>query len=200
MENLERSEDDRRLGLFFRGWLERPLTVGAIAPSGRALARRMARAVDPADPRAVIELGAGTGPVTRAILERGLPPGQLASIERHPDFCRVLRERFPGVVVIEGDVVELERLAAGFAGPGEVQAVVSSLPLLSLPKRVMEAAVAQSMVLLAAGGTFVQFTYGPSSPIPRSLMERHGLEGRRVALVAVNLPPASVWHYRRRAP
>ena len=99
-------------GRFLRSWLEDPLRVGAVSPSGRALARMMARYVDPQAPGPVIELGPGTGSMTRALLERGVAPERLFLIEFDPNFCKLLKERFPGVNVIEGDAYAFRSLIA----------------------------------------------------------------------------------------
>jgi phosphatidylethanolamine/phosphatidyl-N-methylethanolamine N-methyltransferase len=180
-------------GLFFVSWLCHPLQVGAIAPSGRALGRAVARAIDPGRDAPVIELGAGTGSLTEAILDAGLPAERLVLVEMNPKFCDVLSERYPGVRVICGDAARLRMLVHGIAE--RAQAVVSGLPLLSMPRRIQEAILSQSMELLDTNGTFVQFTYSLGAPVPKSVTQAVGLHGRRVAHVWSNLPPASVWHF-----
>lgn len=88
----ERLHDEAR---FLRSWLDNPANAGAIAPSSPALARAMAGAVDPHRPGPVVELGPGTGPVTEALIERGIDEARLVLIEFDPDFVSLLRERFP---------------------------------------------------------------------------------------------------------
>src|SRR5690606_34343987 len=78
-------------------------TTGAVAPSGRALARRMVRHVDPRGTGIILELGPGTGVVTRALIEKGIAPERILAVEFNPEFCRIVGERYPGVRVIEGD-------------------------------------------------------------------------------------------------
>ena len=80
---------------FIRTWIGKPLSTGAVMPSSKALARTMARYVNPAATGPVIELGPGTGPVTEAMVERGVDPARLILVEFNPDFCRLLRTRYP---------------------------------------------------------------------------------------------------------
>ncbi|MBZ0229465.1 MAG: phospholipid methyltransferase, partial [Bauldia sp.] len=93
---------------FLKSLAERPRMTGAIAPSGPALAKRMASHVDPNEEELVIELGPGTGVVTKALIERGVKPSRIIAIEYSPDFCRLLAERFPGITVVRGDAYDLD--------------------------------------------------------------------------------------------
>ena len=100
----ERLADEAR---FIRTWFENPVGTGAVSPSGRFLARAMARAVDPANPGPIVELGPGTGPVTDALIARGVAPERLVLVEFDPDFCRLLRQRYPAATVVQGDAYDL---------------------------------------------------------------------------------------------
>src|SRR2546422_6212896 len=80
-KNGIRLDDEVR---FIRSWIEKPLTTGAVTPSGRALARTMAAYIDPSRPGPVIELGPGTGPVTEALLAQGIDPSRLILVEFDP--------------------------------------------------------------------------------------------------------------------
>ena len=86
----QKRDDDLR---FIRTWFEKPLSMGAVAPSGRVLARTMARYVDPKGDGPIIELGPGTGPVTDALIKNGVDPSRLVLVEFDPAFCRLLQER-----------------------------------------------------------------------------------------------------------
>ena len=90
---------------FIRSWIERPLSIGAVTPSGRLLARAMARYVDPASEGPVVELGPGTGPVTEALVEAGVAPSRLVLVEFNSAFCRLLHARYPEATLVQGDVV-----------------------------------------------------------------------------------------------
>ena len=87
-----RIDDELR---FIRTWLENPLKVGAVTPSGKILARTMARYVDPNSEGPIVELGPGTGPVTDALIKNGVDPARLVLVEFDPAFCRLLQERYP---------------------------------------------------------------------------------------------------------
>src|SRR6478736_1318850 len=95
---------------FIRSWIEKPLSTGAVMPSSRVLARAMARYVDPHSQGPVIELGPGTGPVTEALVRHGVDPARLILVEFNPDFCRLLRTRYPAATVVQGDAYRLRRL------------------------------------------------------------------------------------------
>lgn len=184
----------RNIG-FLRRWLRNPKGVGAVVPSGRSLAGAMVAGVDLKAPGAVVELGGGTGSITAALLEAGVASDQLVVVERDPVFADVLQARFPGISVIKGDAAELRRLLRE-AGIGPVKAVVSGLPLLSIPERSCLRIVSEAVAALQPGGVLVQFTYGPASPVSRRISQRIGLKGERIGWVVDNLPPASVWRYR----
>jgi phosphatidylethanolamine/phosphatidyl-N-methylethanolamine N-methyltransferase len=186
-------------GLFLRRWLRQPLAMGAVIPSGRLLAEAMAHATVAAMAGRtghVIELGAGTGKVTRALLTAAIDPHRLALVERDPELARFLRGHFPGPRIVEGDAARLPELL-GRHGITEVAAVVSSLPLLSLPSEVVSGIVRGVFECLPAGAALVQFTYGPSPPVPRLLRERFGLVGTSSRRIWRNVPPAVVWTFRR---
>jgi phosphatidylethanolamine/phosphatidyl-N-methylethanolamine N-methyltransferase len=183
---------------FLRKFIGDPRRTGAVAPSGPFLAREMARAVDPHEPGLVIELGPGTGPVTKALIARGIGRDRLLLIEYDPHFCRLLCDRYGAARVLRGDAYALAATLADRAAE-PVAAVVSSLPLLNeKPERRLQL-LDEAFALMGPDGVFVQFTYGLKSPIPRE-----ALAGRYVARsgapVLRNLPPASVWTFRKPGP
>lgn len=181
------------LGLFFRHWLQHPLQAGAVSPSSHALAAAMAAQVPDGGEGIVVELGAGTGAITRALLERGVPARRLVLVENDGGLCRLLRQRYPALEVIDGDAARLGTLLRA-RGVERVSAVVSGLPLLAMPQPLRRAILRQGRALLPPGAPFVQFSYGPFSPLRRCACHWHG---RRVRHVLGNLPPASVWVYHR---
>lgn len=180
---------------FFLHWLRRPARLGAVVPSSPALAAALAAEIDPQAPGTVVELGAGTGRVTAALVEAGLAPETLVAIEREASFCALLAARFPEVRVVRGDARALKhQLERNQVGP--VKAVVSSLPLLNLSERERRAVLTQAAAVLMPGGVLVQYTYGPAEPVSASLRAELGLVGERTNWVLANLPPAAVWRYR----
>jgi phosphatidylethanolamine/phosphatidyl-N-methylethanolamine N-methyltransferase len=177
--------------LFLAQMLHRPGRTGAVAPSSRALARMMTRDLDPGT-GSVVELGGGTGKITEAILARGIPPERLAVYETNPTFAALLRRRFPGVAVLEADARTVSE-----APLADIGAVVSGLPLLSIPTRVQQEIIAGAFGCLRPGGMFVQFTYGWRPPVDRPVRKALGLEWATSRWVLGNVPPARVYTFRR---
>jgi phosphatidylethanolamine/phosphatidyl-N-methylethanolamine N-methyltransferase len=185
--------------LFLKRWLRRPLAMGAVVPSGRLLGEAMARATLAAMAGReghVIELGAGAGHVTKALLSAGIPAERLALVERDPELAAFLRRHLPGPQVLEGDAVGLPRLLSAH-GIDRIAAVVSSLPLLSLPAGVVNGIVHGVFESLPRGAALVQFTYGPAPPVPRALRERLHLQASSGRRIWRNVPPAVVWTFTR---
>lgn len=192
---VARFQDDAK---FLKNWLDSPLKLGAVTPSSPFLARRMAEAVDPSLPGPVIELGPGTGPVTAALIERGVAPERLVLIEFNSEFCALLRARFPRVTIIEGDAYAMDetlagRLSGDLAAPAA--AIVSSLPLTTRPVKARLDMMARARRLMRPDAPFIQFTYSVSSPLP---VKAAGLLATKSDWVLRNIPPAQVWTYRQR--
>lgn len=183
---------------FIRSWLQSPRDVGAVSPSGRALAKAMASYVDPLSDGPIVELGPGTGPVTQALLARGIAAERLVLVEYERKFCQLLGERYPGATIVQGDAYGLAATLQGKVD-GKVAAVVSSLPLLNRPERDRLALLRQAFDLLSPDGVFIQFTYGLLiSPMPLHSQSGGGpFVGKGSAPIWLNLPPARVWRYRR---
>ena len=179
---------------FIRSWIEKPLSTGAVVPSSKALARNMARHVDPAATGPVIELGPGTGPVTAALVDHGIDPARLVLVEFNPDFCRLLRKRYPAATVLQGDAYRLRRLVETTLRE-PAAAIVSSLPLLTKPLRTRLRLMADAVSVMKHSAPFVQFTYGLVPPIPKTLAS---ISAEASNLIWLNLPPARVWVYRGR--
>jgi len=156
----------------------------------------MARVVDPVQKGLVVELGPGTGSLTEELLATGLAPDRLVLVEKNRRFCDILRERYPRVRIIHGGAEALHDLLADVDlwSTGGAQAVVSGLPLLSMLRETQEAILTQSHDLLSVEGRFVQFTYSLGAPASRAAIAKAGFQGRRVAHVWSNLPPAWVWY------
>ncbi len=188
----------RRRHQFIAAWLRAPLKTGAVLPSSRTLARAMAKQVDHARLGAVVELGAGTGVVTHALLETGLSPERLVVVEREKKFYDILRASFQGPVMVHGDAQELDGILRKHH-IRQVNAIVSSLPLITLPKAVRAAIVEQMAARVRDGALLVQFTLGIYSPISNAEQIRLGITGKRVKIVMVNVPPAHVWVYEKLA-
>jgi phosphatidylethanolamine/phosphatidyl-N-methylethanolamine N-methyltransferase len=182
--------------LFFLQWLRAPGRMGAVVPSSRRLADAMARQIPPdarQDSAPIVELGGGTGSITRGILDSGIPPHRLIVLERDARLAELLTGRFPGITVLCGDAQELQALLAA-RGITRVAAIVSGLPLLLFPEQARRRVVDGCFAVLPAGRPMIQFTYGLSAPLPP---HEHVLHARRVARVIRNVPPAFVWTFRK---
>jgi phosphatidylethanolamine/phosphatidyl-N-methylethanolamine N-methyltransferase len=181
---------------FIKQWLENPRLIGAVSPSGPALAKAMASFVDLSREGPIVELGPGTGPVTKALLARGIAPERLVLVEYEQRFCTMLGERYPGVKIVQGDAYGLKKTLAGKIY-GQVATVVSSLPLLVRPERDRIELLHQAFELMGDEGLFIQFTYGlTKSPMPlHAVGENFVAKGS--APIVMNIPPARVWRYRK---
>ena len=190
--------DANRNWMFFRQWLRAPLKTASVVPSSPRLGRAMALAL-PQGVRRVVELGAGTGAITRALLRYKVRAEDLLVLELNPDLCKDLHTDFPNAKVVCGDARELPALLAATPGfeDGIADAVVSSLGFLSMPPELIEQIIAASFRCLPPNGVFVQFTYGPKFPVRSTMLRRLGLRAERVDFTLLNLPPASVYVLRR---
>jgi phosphatidylethanolamine/phosphatidyl-N-methylethanolamine N-methyltransferase len=178
---------------FLRSWIEKPLHMGAVMPSGRLLARTMAQYVDIESEGPVIELGPGTGAITNALIAHGVEQKRLVLVEYNPGFCALLRDRYPQATVVQGDAYALrDSLWNVLSAPAS--AVVSGLPLVTKPMLTRLKLIRDAFVAMAPGSPFVQFTYSVAPPIPRSLP---GVSTEASERIWMNLPPARVWVYRK---
>jgi phosphatidylethanolamine/phosphatidyl-N-methylethanolamine N-methyltransferase len=178
---------------FLRSWIEKPLHMGAVMPSGRVLARTMAQYVDIESEGPVIELGPGTGAITNALIAQGVDQKRLVLVEYNPGFCALLRDRYPQATVVQGDAYALrDSLWNVLSAPAS--AVVSGLPLVTKPMLTRLKLIRDAFVAMAPGSPFVQFTYSVAPPIPRSLP---GVSTEASERIWMNLPPARVWVYRK---
>jgi phosphatidylethanolamine/phosphatidyl-N-methylethanolamine N-methyltransferase len=178
-----------------RAWISDPLHVGAVVPSGRALAELITSEIS-FETGPVIELGAGTGAFTRALLARGVAEEELALVDDGPDFGHLLEFRFPRARTLRMDATYLKDVEL-FGGEA-AGAVISGLPLLSMPPKKVIAILEGAFAHLRPHGAFYQFTYGPRCPVKRTLLDRLGLKAIRIGRTVANIPPAAVYRIRRR--
>jgi len=183
--------------IFFSKWLKSPRSVASLTPSSARLAKAMASSLPTDNDGLVIELGGGTGPITHALLEAGVRPDKLVVIERDPHFYHYLRHRFPGIKVLCGDALQLTSLTESMSAEIPIRAVVSGLPLLSMNAITQKRLLEQSMSLSKGKGSFIQFSYGLTSPLKKTVKNNLGLVSRCVARVWRNIPPAKVWMFEQ---
>ena len=179
--------------LFLRRWLAHPLKVGALLPSSPFLARLVARHTRIGDDDVVVELGAGTGAVTKALLNSGIPKERLFVIEIDADMCTYLRKWYPQAQVIHGDAGTLHEILPS-KWRGKVATVISGIPMITLPDDLQTRLIRSWLGELQPGGRMLQYTYSLVSPIPQ---EKFGLSVKRAGMTFLNLPPASVFKYEK---
>ena len=197
-EAIRAPRPDTRLS-FFRMWLDQPAVIAAPVPSGASLARSMASQVETDSNGMIIELGGGTGAITAALLDRGIDPGRIVVIESNVDLHRLLTSRFPLVRSLVGDAFRLRRLLQthGLWAKHAACAVVCGLPMITTSRALKHRLLRDCFELLDRNGAFIQFTYGPSSPVGPAVLRAQQLKARRSRFVWNNVPPASVWRIER---
>lgn len=178
---------------FFKGMMQGPKSVGAIVPTSSITARKMASVINPQSGLPVLELGPGTGVITKAILARGVKPEDLVSIEYSEDFYDHLTQDFPGVNLIHGDAFDLPNTLGKFADQ-TFDCVISAVPLLSFPMPARVKLLEDLLDRLPPGRPVVQITYGPVSPI---LAQPDRYQIQHFDFIVRNIPPAQLWIYRR---
>lgn len=181
---------------FLKAWIKRPRQNGSIVPSSPYLGRLMAAQIDPRGGR-VMEFGGGTGALTREILATGLPAHDLEIVEINEAFARNLHRSFPGVKILQAPAQSV--LADSAGGAGGYQCIISGLPLLAMNKVLQKAIFAEAFRLLQPGGSLIQFTYSPRPPLPNEIASALDLGVERVGTIVRNVPPATVFSYRRLA-
>jgi phosphatidylethanolamine/phosphatidyl-N-methylethanolamine N-methyltransferase len=150
------------LTAFLKSVYRDPTRAGAVAPSSSALSKRMASLVRH-DASHVLEIGAGTGAFTHALLKRGIPPGSVWAVEIDPSLASFLEQQFPAVHVLCGKAVDLAALLPTSV-QGRIDTVVSGLPMRNLSRQERRKTVASALQVLQPGGEFLQFTYGFAAP------------------------------------
>lgn len=179
--------------LFFRRWLRNPLQMGSIIPSSPALCRKIAAAVERSGDEYVLELGAGTGVISRALLAAGVPANRLIVVEIVPEMAQFLRDSLPGVQVICGDAFDLRNTLPAHLHH-RIGTAICGIPLVLLPFERQEA-FRDAVEAVAPGKGYLLYTYCATSPLP---YRRLRMTGQRLAFTLANFPPASVWRYRPR--
>ncbi len=179
---------------FIKGWIDKPKHVGAILPTSAVTAKKMASIANPQSGLPVLELGPGTGIITKAILERGIAPEKLVAIEFSTDFYQHLVKAYPGVNFINGDAFDIEKtLGEQWAGQ-QFDCVISAIPLLHFPMYRRVQLIDKLLDLLPPGRPVIQITYGPVSPVI-AWPDRYQIE--HFDFIVRNIPPAQLWIYRR---
>lgn len=193
-QELQQAHTSDDFGHFIKGWIRNPLAMGALAPSSKSLAKLMARDVGPGS--RVLELGAGTGTVTEAILANGVAPADLYLVERERQFVKILQRRFPRCRVVAADALDLDLPADT---DGTFDFVVSGLPLLCFSPDKRYRILQRALQLLRPQGRLHQFTYGGRCPVDKDLRALLRVDSALLGVAALNLPPGFVYRLTPRA-
>jgi phosphatidylethanolamine/phosphatidyl-N-methylethanolamine N-methyltransferase len=181
---------------FILTWIRSPRSIGAVIPSSKALSKAMAAQIELSARGDLVEIGAGTGVVTKEVLARLAGQKKLLVIERNEHFFNILHKIFPTTHLINDDAQNLMQILAD-QNITEVNAIISSLPLLSLPATIRGNIIAAMAQAIGENGRIIQFTYGLNSPIPQELLVQNQLKGECKKLVICNIPPAKIWVYQK---
>jgi phosphatidylethanolamine/phosphatidyl-N-methylethanolamine N-methyltransferase len=186
---ISRSEENL---LFFKQLMKNPRSLGAVAPSSYKLADFICQHV-PVDDNFIVEVGAGTGRLTQALLKSGLDPSHLAIVELDKDMCAFLKKNFPQVKVIQGNACELDTLLP-LSWQGRVGTIISGIPMRNVSLDHHKLMVTSFLKVLKESGNILQFSYGPLSPLS---VKKLGLKKKRLGHILLNIPPATIWQYSK---
>lgn len=181
---------------FLREFVKDPVQLGAVAPSGAELARLMVEAAELRPGHVVVELGAGTGPMTAEIL-RQRPDGPFVALEPSPPLAETLRRRFPGARIEQRYAQDLRAILTEM-GQDHADRVVSSLPWAIWSDQLQSEVFAAILDVLADDGRMVTFAYVHALPLPAARRLRRALEARFASVTTTrvawwNVPPALVY-------
>jgi len=185
---------------FLQAFIKNPLKVGAIAPSSPELALKMLDGIEPSADSIILELGVGTGAVTKFIREAIPDDDSYLGIELDPKLVSCLRRNFPGMNFVRGNACKAEALHRR-SKLGKVGYIICSLPFVSLPKDVSEKIYKEIEKFMERGCTFRTFQYAHGYYLPSALRLREFMRNRygvseRSPLVVKNVPPAYTLTWR----
>ncbi|WP_119678186.1 class I SAM-dependent methyltransferase [Indioceanicola profundi] len=180
--------------LFLRRWLANPIAVASITPSGPALSNLISSFVRREQDEVIVEYGGGTGAITKALLDFGIPPSRLYSVEMDKELATYLRGQFPDINVLQGDVRNIRSLLPP-QHIGKVGTVVVGIPMILIPLEAQRQIVDEIFKIMPEGRQFLAYTYSARCPLKRKAL---GVEGKRLGFTMANIPPASVWGFTRK--
>ncbi len=180
---------------FLQAFLKNPLKVGAIAPSSPELAATMLEGIEPDENNIVIELGVGTGAITK-FLQHKLPNNEsYLGIELDDNLVKTLKEKYADLNIVCGTACETSAIYEN-SGLGKVRYIICCLPFVSLPVEISEKILLQIDGFMKEGDcTFRTFQYAHGYYMPTALKLRKFMRNRygrskRSKLVVKNMPPA----------
>jgi len=191
-----KNERNADLARFFGTWIRHPIKMGAVAPSSARYCATMVGAATTGIDGPILELGPGLGVVTRALLNAGVAPERITSIEYDREFATTLRERFPRVNVIQGDGFDLDA-TLGDGGQTKFSAILFAIPIVHMEQAERQALFSRYFRRLRPGGNLTQLSYLWKPPV-KSVAGVFDVSS--TPIVWDNIPPARVWIYSQAAP
>ena len=186
------------MDLFYwlKNYVKHPLQLGAILPTSNSASRLMLKAISSSEMNLVLELGAGTGTVTQALIRKGVLEQNLVLVEINREFCNILERKYPKAKIVCGDVLDFFQDIDRF-GETKFDAIISGLPLLSIEKAQRELICDLCIKNLSDQGHFVQITYFLRCSFPELIVRQYNLKAKFNGFTFFNFPPAFVWDIRR---
>lgn len=181
----------KEFGLFLHQMGSAPADVGAIAPSGPILARKMASQINLSSGK-VVEIGPGTGAITKHILAAGVAKKDLTLFEMNQNFCDLLQKKYPDLHIHCRMAQDMKEL-----GISNLGAIISGLPLLNMPYDVQHSIASAAFAALKPNAPFIQFTYGTKPPLEQGVLDDLGLSWTKIRRVWLNFPPATIYTFRQ---
>jgi len=182
--------------LFLLRALRNPRQLGAVAPSSRHLGALLAKCASFDNESPIVELGGGSGSLTRALIKAGIDPARLYVIELDPELASYLKDALPHINVIQGNATDLEHILPAHV-IGKVSRIVSGLPMINIPHPVRQQILESCFKIMVPEGAYLQYTYSPLSSIDTKVYQ---LNKKRLGTVFLNLPPATIWQYTKQRP
>lgn len=180
--------------LFFRRWLKKPGQLGTLAPISCSFAEKASALLgdDRINEKIVVEIGAGTGRLSRALLEQGVRPDHFYAVELDAELCDFLKNSLPqGSQAIQGDACHLSTVLPQEI-VGKVDVVYSVIPLMYLPQEVRDEIYQAVQKVLKPDGVFYHVCYSPISPYASN----KAIRSERVISKWINLPSGFVWTFQ----
>ena len=180
---------------FFQSWWNNPAMVGSLIPSSSFLVNAMCQQVNTDRQGYIVEIGAGTGCITKKLLEMGLNE-RLFVIELNDNLYNYLKDNFPTANIIHGDASQLKNLLPEYV-IGNVSQIVSAIPMLNVPSDIRKEIFHSAFDVMSKDGNLIQYTYSPFKPPYLPDLEDLNVECNFVDWTLLNIPPAFIYSFEQ---
>lgn len=187
--------------VLFRRFLRNPVRVGALCPSSRGLCRMMVSHVGMDSAGVIVELGPGTGVITREIVRKMPENSKLIAIELDETLCSLLRQQFPEIIVCNDTAAGIGEILERYSLPNP-DVVISGLPWANFTPKLQRSILSSVADHIAPGGYFATFAYLQGLMFPtgqrfRKLLGELFSDVQTSPVIWKNLPPAFVYRCRK---